>query len=776
MSLDDNVFPQDGDPNDEAFFAQLVSHDQLSDYVASGLDVDVDFNDYEATISSGVCYVSRDESVAHTDDVEMSNVGYAVQVSGRDVPIPTSGEFVIGVEPDFDVANSVSVSVYAEESQISDDGLLIARGDSDAKTYEETNRYPGVSFDVLGPSELLTIPSVSTVSDLDDLMVPEDVDVSESAIAYVESEEMLYTFNDGDGSWELVSDEQRLSDIEDTLDTKLDESDYTPEDDTHDRYTDTEAIEAVDGEVSESTNTVSQLDLFVSNLSDDVSGLDGDVSTLEDDISGKADDPHGNEAHSETFAVDGDSQPPKTHGNEAHDEEYITEADVDGGAPSPHGNDHHDPNFAEADDVFSGSYDDLFDVPNEFEPETHDNDAHDVSYVTTPGAREAVNDLIGASDDYTDIEGLDEQVVTNVDDISDLQSDKLDASDAYTDTDAMSAADTVILTGSGLGDGGKGSELADLSVQVDTNVDDIEGLDGAVSDHADMYDSIWSDDEADFPHDVSAPEVSTDLLRAEDVLYPDITVDVSDYTDDDGQVNNINEVENMIDDYKDGIISREALATAWYSFVDGVEFSDDEAVELDHLDIPRKTSDGFVMADGISATGGSTESTIRFESGSVRADGDLLSPKLITEGVEIDFVRQETLLEYVDEPGDVIGTSELLDVIDDWRDDEVSDELLSRAIDYWRNETPVAVTNAMEAGVTRGAMETDDQIVWAVGLSPTGHEEDPVLYFDDNNELVVKSSSSDSVATFINNDNETVAEIDSDGNLNLAGSVNENAL
>ena len=35
-------------------------------------------------------------------------------------------------------------------------------------------------------------------------------------------------------------------------------------------------------------------------------------------VDAKADDPHGNEAHSETFAVDGDAQPPENHDNEAH--------------------------------------------------------------------------------------------------------------------------------------------------------------------------------------------------------------------------------------------------------------------------------------------------------------------------------------------------------------------------------------------------------------------------------------------------------------------------
>jgi len=61
---------------------------------------------------------------------------------------------------------------------------------------------------------------------------------------------------------------------------------------------------------------------------------------------------HANGAHSKTFAVDGDAQPPQTHGNGAHTEDYITSAEVDGGAPDPHGNSSHSTNY-----LPSGNYD-----------------------------------------------------------------------------------------------------------------------------------------------------------------------------------------------------------------------------------------------------------------------------------------------------------------------------------------------------------------------------------------------------------------------------------
>ena len=45
---------------------------------------------------------------------------------------------------------------------------------------------------------------------------------------------------------------------------------------------------------------------------------DGDVASTAD-VAEKADDPHGNDAHSETFAVDGDEQPPENHDHAGDD-------------------------------------------------------------------------------------------------------------------------------------------------------------------------------------------------------------------------------------------------------------------------------------------------------------------------------------------------------------------------------------------------------------------------------------------------------------------------
>ena len=41
----------------------------------------------------------------------------------------------------------------------------------------------------------------------------------------------------------------------------------------------------------------------------------------------KASDPHDNTAHTETYAVDGDAQPPENHGNSAHSQTFVSDGD-----------------------------------------------------------------------------------------------------------------------------------------------------------------------------------------------------------------------------------------------------------------------------------------------------------------------------------------------------------------------------------------------------------------------------------------------------------------
>lgn len=64
-----------------------------------------------------------------------------------------------------------------------------------------------------------------------------------------------------------------VSDISTLQSSKLDQSEYTPEADTHDEFTASDAITAIDGEITSTASTVSALDTQVSTNTTDISAL-----------------------------------------------------------------------------------------------------------------------------------------------------------------------------------------------------------------------------------------------------------------------------------------------------------------------------------------------------------------------------------------------------------------------------------------------------------------------------------------------------------------------
>ena len=94
-----------------------------------------------------------------------------------------------------------------------------------------------------------------------------------------------------------------------------------------------------------------------------------ETESLQADVDGKADDPHGNAAHTDTFAIDGDAQPPEEHGDTQHDDTVPSQSDVDAKADDPHGNAAHSETFAVDGDTQP--------------PESHGNDAHTTNFTDT---------------------------------------------------------------------------------------------------------------------------------------------------------------------------------------------------------------------------------------------------------------------------------------------------------------------------------------------------------------------------------------------------------
>jgi len=96
-------------------------------------------------------------------------------------------------------------------------------------------------------------------------------------------------------------------------------------------------------------------------------------------------------------------------GETAWDDLDYLSGEGEAGGMEVHGNEYHDPDFATTEyvdqSVFSGSYNDLTDVPSEFMPEEHGNEKHDPNFATESA-------LTGKADDPHGNESHDEDYIT----------------------------------------------------------------------------------------------------------------------------------------------------------------------------------------------------------------------------------------------------------------------------------------------------------------------------------------------------------------------------
>jgi len=151
MSLDNNVFPQPGDPDDAARFAQLIGRESIVDYVVDGIEFTIDEASGELVVGSGLTIVSKDQDVALSDDKEISQLGYAVQTDSRTLSLPSSGEYSVVIDANLAETDNPDVDLYEDESNASDASLVVGELDTsgDSPTVTEYNRNPSGSFETI---------------------------------------------------------------------------------------------------------------------------------------------------------------------------------------------------------------------------------------------------------------------------------------------------------------------------------------------------------------------------------------------------------------------------------------------------------------------------------------------------------------------------------------------------------------------------------------------------------------------------------------------------
>jgi len=162
--MNDLIFPQNGDPNAAELFALLLGQSNTTDFVGDGLDVSVDTEANEASVTTGNCYVHVPTGQVTGTGEDVEDLGYALQVSASTVALPFSGTNHLAVVPDLAQTDTVNVEVYEFADQVPEDGLYIASVNADDGTVVLKNRNPDIAAEQLSVFASATVDQDMTVS------------------------------------------------------------------------------------------------------------------------------------------------------------------------------------------------------------------------------------------------------------------------------------------------------------------------------------------------------------------------------------------------------------------------------------------------------------------------------------------------------------------------------------------------------------------------------------------------------------------------------------
>ncbi|AXR81484.1 WD40 repeat domain-containing protein [Natrarchaeobaculum sulfurireducens] len=328
------------DKNAAANLATLVHEANAADYVVTGFSVEVDGD--EATVSPGLARVSDESAEDHTEGEDRDwGVTYAVGLSESiTVPVSDGDTLYVAFDPDEGDGGSL-------ETDAPDVGFPIAEIDDDEAT--PINQHPSVTFEAASvTSSPESDEDVVRKADLDDIDGMEEhgneYHTDDFAVDGDEQPPEEHGADSHDETVPTATDVEAVEDDVDDLESDLDDHEAA----TGDIHGIDEGDEiAAQSDVDEKADQ-SDVDDLGSDLDDHeaadsgVHGLDDTeylAKTSRDDQQVDYDElvnvpdeftpeEHGDEAHSEDYAVDGDSQPPEVHGDDDHDD-TVPDLDTD---------------------------------------------------------------------------------------------------------------------------------------------------------------------------------------------------------------------------------------------------------------------------------------------------------------------------------------------------------------------------------------------------------------------------------------------------------------
>ncbi len=256
----DNVFPQTGDANDAAQFAQLIGQNNLSNFVEKGLRLTPDYSVPEVSVGSGVCFIHTGTS-SSSSGTTIEETGYAVQTSSRIVSLSTSSVNYIYVHANLSEQNAPTVEAHTSH-QSDDAALHIGTVDTSNDTSTELNRYPTLEGESLTVQKDITATDGTTIWDSSNEYVPQS-SIQQGHNSGLDAD-LLDGVERADISWSDISISQSDIDLSNVgaADTDFDINGYDISDgsagvtiwDSSNQYIPSQQVEGLVGHYGDTTN------------------------------------------------------------------------------------------------------------------------------------------------------------------------------------------------------------------------------------------------------------------------------------------------------------------------------------------------------------------------------------------------------------------------------------------------------------------------------------------------------------------------------------------
>lgn len=164
MAVTKKTFPQSGDKGYAEDFAALAGHENLQEYVGTGLSfTNIDYVNQTVDVTEGKAYVSQSQADGGDTDTRLE-LAHTVHFPTTTISFSDNTTNYVYVTPNLGTNDSPALSVYTSKTSAGATDLLIGTIDSSANVDEELNRRPDVEFDHVRAFLDLGIPVVDTIT------------------------------------------------------------------------------------------------------------------------------------------------------------------------------------------------------------------------------------------------------------------------------------------------------------------------------------------------------------------------------------------------------------------------------------------------------------------------------------------------------------------------------------------------------------------------------------------------------------------------------------